>query len=329
MLLHGRNGGHAMTNDIALSLSLSPLGHLYLYIDSEASEKVSPQFAEKIHSFFSVNGEIGLLRLGLTQFECSLPPSFSFWQRFAQLFITEVCKHADDNVLVVPHIELPGKEEFNSFISQAPFIRGIEYLNQETASGLWQGLISALTSELTACNASLSHYLSAFHSVWNTIGRVCFHLAENKSNSTYPFAFLLSKRDDKSSNSSSASFLKNTASSTTTFFNQQTIQSNTLQSFAKNPFQSVLGQVKSPDEIFDIIYENRLNRDSTLNIDYFNKVNKTWLPEINMSMGILALGLEDQDNAINFLRSNSMTSELNLNDDPDTDTVKGPDNSSL
>jgi non-specific serine/threonine protein kinase len=63
-------------------------------------------------------------------------------------------------------------------------------LNQETAATLWDGLIAALASELTAFGGSLSHYLSAFHTAWNTIGRVCFHLAENKTNPNYPFAFL-------------------------------------------------------------------------------------------------------------------------------------------
>jgi len=76
------------SSDIAipLSLSLSPTGHIYLYTGSEAEEMVSPSVAEKIQSFFSVNASVGLLRLGLTHFNDSLPPSFSFWQQFSQLF---------------------------------------------------------------------------------------------------------------------------------------------------------------------------------------------------------------------------------------------------
>src|ERR1700733_5600788 len=179
-----------MKNDMPLNLNLSPSGHLYLYADSEAEELVTPQIAEKIHSFFSVNAEVGLLRLGLTQFASALPPSFLFWQRFSQLFITEVCKQADANELAaISSIEFPW-EEVSHLITEAPFMRGMEYLNQEMASILWQGLMTALTSELTTFNGSLSDYLSAYHSAWNTVGRVCFHLAENKSNAQYPFAFL-------------------------------------------------------------------------------------------------------------------------------------------
>jgi superfamily II DNA or RNA helicase len=177
-------------NDIPLSLSLSPSGYLYLYTDSETSETLPKTIAEKMHSFFSVSESVGLLRLGLTHFGASLPASFTFWQQFSQLFITDICKAADqDEKSSIPHIAFP-TDEVNDLIGEAPFIRGIDYFNQETAQFLWQGLVTALSNELTAFDGSLSHYLSAFHSAWNTIGRVCFHLAENKTNPNYPFAFL-------------------------------------------------------------------------------------------------------------------------------------------
>src|SRR6185295_20288089 len=119
-------------------------GHLYLYEDLESSEVISSTIAEKIQSFFYVNESISLLRLGLTHFNDPLPPSFSFWQRFSQLFITEICKNIDsDEKSVVPHIVLP-LEEMNSLVSQAPFIRGIEYLTESTISLLWKGLGTAL-----------------------------------------------------------------------------------------------------------------------------------------------------------------------------------------
>lgn len=178
------------TNEIPLSLRLSPIGHLYLYSNAETSEILPKSIAEKIHSFFSVSESVGLLRLGLSDFGATLPASFTFWQQFSKLFITEVCKTADfTRQSVLPDIAFP-TAEIDDFIATAPFISGIDYLNQETASLLWQGLITALGHELTAFDGQLSHYLSAFHAAWNTIGRVCFHLAENKTNQHYPFAFL-------------------------------------------------------------------------------------------------------------------------------------------
>ena len=75
-------------------------------------------------------------------------------------------------------------------IHQAPFMRGIDYLNLETAKTIWRTLPVALSEELTAFDNNLAVYLATFHTAWNTVGRVCFHLAENKNNSQYPFAFL-------------------------------------------------------------------------------------------------------------------------------------------
>ncbi len=177
------------SGETCLSLSLSPSGHLNLYANLETSEVIPLATAEKIQSFFSINESVGLLRLGLTHFSDPLPPSFLFWKQFSQLFITEMCKHVDSEKTVIPEIEFP-REEMNSLIGQAPFIRGIDYLTEEMVSLLWKGLATALASELTAFDGNLSLYLSAFHSTWNTIGRVCFHLAENKNNPDYPFAFL-------------------------------------------------------------------------------------------------------------------------------------------
>jgi len=175
--------------DIPFSLSLSPIGHLYLHADS-TDETLLQSIAEKINSFFSVSEQVGLLRLGLSNFAIALPPSFAFWQQFSKIFITEICKSAGHDLQSgIQDISFP-EDEINNLIAEAPFIRGIEYLNQETALQLWQGLVIALNQELTAFDGQLSHYLSAFHSSWNTIGRVCFHLAENKNNSKYPFAFL-------------------------------------------------------------------------------------------------------------------------------------------
>src|SRR3990167_6786253 len=168
-----------------LSLALSPTGHLYLYTDAENSETVLKTIADNLQSFFSVNDTVGLLRLGLTHFDVPLPTSFNFWQQFAQLFITEVCKQVDgDNTSNTAHIALP-IDAVTQLIVTAPFIRGIEYFNQDTAQFLWQGLLAALSNELISFDGKLNDYLSAFHTVWNTIGRVCFHLAENKSNLEY------------------------------------------------------------------------------------------------------------------------------------------------
>ncbi len=178
------------TNTNAFSLALSSTGHLYLDADIERAEFMPLKGVEQIREFFSLGDSIALLRLGLTQFDFILPTSFSFWQQFSKIFITEVCKHSAEIVFTSETRVIFPTDEMQQFLLEAPFIRGIQYFDLDMAKLLWQRLLDALMQELIAFKGNLEHYFSVFHLAWNTVGRVCFHLAENKNNEEYPFAFL-------------------------------------------------------------------------------------------------------------------------------------------
>ena len=51
-----------------------------------------------------------------------------------------------------------------------------------------QDVDAALRSELR--DTSLDQWFKDRHAAWNVVGRVCFHLAENKADEERPFAFL-------------------------------------------------------------------------------------------------------------------------------------------
>lgn len=182
---------------ISCALALSPSGHIYfdsLNANTASHELLPQEDAERIQTFF-VNGHaVGLLRLGLVQFSISLPPSFAFWQRYSQRFIMEVCRISGGAIAAVEiekiTIPLPSHDELQEFIAQAPFMLGIEYLNTEVLTTIWHDLNTALIQELKNFSGDLSSYLSTYNSHWNLVGRVCFHLAENKDNIETPFAFL-------------------------------------------------------------------------------------------------------------------------------------------
>lgn len=176
-----------------LSLSLSPAGHLYLYCDSENEETVPLSVADKIKGSFASGSAIGLLRLGVTDFGVTLPSSLVYWQIFSKLFVTEVSKlsglekFSSEDVLQL----LPPLSDFESYIERAPFMRGGEYLNSEIMIGLWRDLSQAFLEEVSSFEGgSIQNYLMTYNPAWNKVGRVCFHLAENKANLTHSFAFL-------------------------------------------------------------------------------------------------------------------------------------------
>lgn len=165
-----------------LSLALSPAGHLYL-INDDSSSELPKELTEKIQASFKLGYGIGLLRLGLMNFTISLPSGMVFWRSFAQRFIAEACK-------ISGSVALPTDAEFQEIILQAPFMLGGEYLNATVLTELWRELNVALAQELIHFAGNLQNYFSAYNANWNLVGRVCFHLAENKDNIELPFAFL-------------------------------------------------------------------------------------------------------------------------------------------
>ena len=56
--------------------------------------------------------------------------------------------------------------------------------------GLWEALHAAFLEEVRKSSNSISDFFSNHKTSWNLVGRVCFHLAENKKDEEFPFAFL-------------------------------------------------------------------------------------------------------------------------------------------
>lgn len=69
-------------------------------------------------------------------------------------------------------------------------MQGLEYLSPATFKGVWQGLDEITQARVAKRSDGVSGYLKSLDPSWNLIGRVTFHLAENKKNADAPFAFL-------------------------------------------------------------------------------------------------------------------------------------------
>lgn len=168
-----------------IELSLSPEGFVYLNQDHES---IHPDFNTNLQ-LFSNNPSLGLLHLGLRDFASPLPSTFSFWQSFSRLFISTVCKLPAESG-VIEHIPLPSKDEFQLLLAQAPFMQGAEYLSEELLATLWSRLEKTLQQELSHVSETIQDYFGQHNPRWNLVGRIFFHLAENKNNEKRPFAFL-------------------------------------------------------------------------------------------------------------------------------------------
>lgn len=69
-------------------------------------------------------------------------------------------------------------------------MRGLEYFTSATLMQWWSELDELTAKKSSSKRGGLPAHLNSLDSGWNTVGRVTFHLAENKKDAARPFAFM-------------------------------------------------------------------------------------------------------------------------------------------
>lgn len=171
------------------ALGLSPAGHLYVQPDEQAEPKLSQAAAARLSGAFASSTAQGLELLVSEFLHEALPPSLVFWRGFAQRLFTALCHTPDLEKAASLAIPKQTEAEFSALAEAAPPMTGLEYLDAEVLSRLWDELAAHVQTAMGASGGAVA-YLKARNSTWHAVGRVTFHLAENKRNPAYPFAFL-------------------------------------------------------------------------------------------------------------------------------------------
>ena len=119
-----------------------------------------------------------------------LPPTFVFWRGVAQRLFTALCHNPNLQNASTINIPKPAEAEWSALAEAAPPMKGLEYLNGAVLARLWDELDAHVHAAIAQAPGGAAAYLKSCNPVWNAVGRVTFHLAENKRNPAYPFAFL-------------------------------------------------------------------------------------------------------------------------------------------
>jgi len=69
-------------------------------------------------------------------------------------------------------------------------MQGAEYLTSDALAEVWSDLDAWVRAKGAAFEGGLTGFLRRRAPLWHQVGRVCFHLAENRRDPDYPFAFL-------------------------------------------------------------------------------------------------------------------------------------------
>ncbi len=176
-----------------LDLILTPAGHLRIESVEAAGPGRCPlpeATVRRIATAFEKGSFEGLLHLATVEPQTALPATFSYWREFCAGFLTMLChvpETAGEELGPVPPPEAP---ELARLSQSAPPMRGSEYLNANVMMALWTELDRHVRGEVAAGKGGLSAWLQNRAPLWHRVGRVCFHLAENKRDPERPFAFL-------------------------------------------------------------------------------------------------------------------------------------------
>ena len=172
------------------ALTLSPSGHLFVEPDGQAEPALPQTTANRLTAAFAASSANGLALLVSGYLDEPLPPGVVFWRGFARRFFTALCHQPnlkDTTALVIPPLS---DAEWNILTDSAPPMKGLEYLKAAILTALWSELTIFVRDAIAQTPGGAAAYLKNCNPVWQTVGRVTFHLAENKRNPAYPFAFL-------------------------------------------------------------------------------------------------------------------------------------------
>ena len=181
----------ARPHQAGLALGMSPAGRAYLdvYPASEADQP-APGVAARIRKAFQRGSGSGLLHLGASELASTLPPSLAFGRELGHLLMARLCAVPDlDQCWQTVPLE-PPRAELEQLANRVPPMAGAEYLDADRLAALWSDMLAAAREEIADEGGNVRRWLAHKHPSWNMMGRVCFHLAENKASEEAPFAFL-------------------------------------------------------------------------------------------------------------------------------------------
>ncbi len=175
-----------------MNLTLTPSGHLLMIEGTPATTAgsvTSILFAEKITNAFSTSPSAGIIALAGGKAAPDWPLAWMFWRDFGSRYLLLFCQKQPALERLEP---LPPLDEATiaHLILSIPPMPGAEYCSPDVLAAIWSELDRWVLAEIAGNPDGASGFLHQYAPLWRQVGRVCFHLAENKNDPEFPFAFM-------------------------------------------------------------------------------------------------------------------------------------------
>ncbi|MFM7803448.1 MAG: SNF2 helicase-associated domain-containing protein, partial [Verrucomicrobiota bacterium] len=164
-----------------MQLALTPDGRLIAPADGDTDQDLV--------TAFSKGSAHGLLAIASVRDTSNRDAVWMYWRGFADACLMALARSPD----VSDPGRLPPVEASTPWLTEqalrAPAMAGGEYLSVDLLSILWRQLETLARSEAAEAG-SLREWLRRINPALQLLGRVTFHLAENKRSEGTPFAFM-------------------------------------------------------------------------------------------------------------------------------------------
>ena len=171
-------------------LALTPSGRLFPQEARDGAWPLPEAWAKKVVDGFASSQAQGLFALAAARPDGPIPPDFAFWRDFSSRYLTLLCRTPESMEAALAAIAPPENGQLDGMLASAPPMPGGEYLSRGVLQSLWEKLDKWVSEDIRAQGEGLNHWLKANAPLWRQVGRVCFHIAENKKDPDYPFALL-------------------------------------------------------------------------------------------------------------------------------------------
>ncbi|MDR1395888.1 MAG: DEAD/DEAH box helicase [Deltaproteobacteria bacterium] len=114
-------------------------------------------------------------------------PSVRFWRQAGENMVSGLCRLPEKET--ARNLSPPPDSVLAAWIDTAPPMDGGEYLSADRILEVW-GKVIEWVADRTSGAEDLPQFLARRAPKWQRVGRVAFHLAENKIDPQKPFAFL-------------------------------------------------------------------------------------------------------------------------------------------
>ena len=167
-----------------MGIRLTPAGRLRW--ESSEDEAV-PGGSQSLQHTFESDWREALFTLAADKIPAQDRPSVRYWQQFAERYLTGLC-HVPEDARTF-EVEPLSCTDCAHWILTAPPMHGGEYLSEGTLLRIWERLDGWVRATV-ASSGGLAAFLQQRAPKWHQVGRVCFHLAENRNDEAHPFAFM-------------------------------------------------------------------------------------------------------------------------------------------